>query len=287
MRKQNIVFLILASLFCLNILAWIAVYEIWQSRFLEVNFFDVGQGDAIFIVSPQGHQILIDAGPDSTILEKLAKEMPFWDRSLDIILLTHPERDHLRGLIEVLKRYQVDYIFWTGVVRDTFEWREWQKLIKFQKEKGAKVFIAQAGQKIMAGKIILNILYPLENLESQILKDSNDSSIVAKLIYGQNSFLFTGDIYKSGERKLIESRADINSDLLKVAHHGSKTSSAEEFIEKVLPEIAIIQVGKGNRYGHPHQEVLETLTKYGITILRTDQSGDIKIFSDGKNLIIK
>jgi competence protein ComEC len=287
MKKQNIVFLILASLFFLNILAWIAVYEIWQLRFLEVIFFDVGQGDAIFIVSPQGHQILIDAGPESTILEKLAKEMPFWDRSLDIIVLTHPEKDHLGGLIEVLKKYQVDYIFWTGVIRDTFEWREWQKLIEFQKEKGAKVFIAQAGQKIMAGKIILNILYPLENLQGQILKDSNDSSIVAKLIYGQNSFLFTGDIYKSGEKKLIESRADINSDLLKVAHHGSKTSSAEEFIEKVSPEIAVIQVGKDNRYGHPHQEVLETLTKYGITILRTDQSGDIKIFSDGKKLIVK
>jgi len=283
-RTTNFIFLIFGFLICLNILAWIAVYDLSQPRFLEVIFFDVGQGNAIFIETPQRHQILIDGGPDSAILEKLGENLPFWDRSLDLIILTHPDTDHLAGLIEVLKRYQVDFIFWTGVTRDTFKWREWQKLIEFQREKGAKVFIAQAGQKIIAAKTILDILYPLENLEGQTFKDIDNTSIVAKLIFWENSFLFTGDIYKSGERKLIESGADINSDVLKVAHHGSKTSSANEFIEKVSPQIAVIQAGKDNRYGHPHQEVLETLAKYDITILRTDQHSDIKIISDGKNL---
>jgi len=127
----------------------------------------------------------------------------------------------------------------------------------------------------------------LENLEGQTFKDSNNTSIVAKLVFGENSFLFTGDIDKSAEGKLIESGVAINSNVLKVAHHGSKTSTAEEFIREVFPEIAVIQAGKDNPYGHPHQETLETLTKYGINILRTDLDGDIKIFSDGENLKIK
>lgn len=283
MKKQNIISLILVSLFCLNILAWLAVYEISQPRFLEVNFFDVGQGEAIFIVSPQRHQILIDGGPDSTILEKLSKEIPFWDRSIDLIILTHPERDHLVGLIEVLKRYKVENILWTGVVRDTPEYKEWKRLIK---EEEAKIFIAKSNQEIkMTGLSPAHflILYPFENLEGQKFKDSNDTSIVAKLIFGKISFLFTGDISKLGERKMIEEKIDLDSDILKIAHHGSKTSSLEEFIKEVSPEIAVIQVGRDNHYSHPHPETLETLSKFGINVLRTDKDGDIKIISDRVN----
>ncbi len=285
-KSQNFLFSILATLFCLNVLAWVAVYELSQPRFLEVIFFNLGQGDAIFIETPKNHQILIDGGPTSAILEKLAKEMPFWDRTLDLVILTHPEKDHLAGLIEVLKRYKIDFILWTGVVRDTFEWREWQKLIDAQRKKGAELIVARAGQRISASKMVLDLFHPLENLAGQPLKDSNNTSLVAKLIYGQNSFLFTGDIYQSEEEKLIKAGFDIDSDLLKVAHHGSKTSSSEEFVAKVSPEIAVIQVGKDNKYGHPHSEVLETLAKYGIKILRTDQHGDIKIISDGISLKI-
>jgi competence protein ComEC len=282
-KAKNFVYSILGFLFFLNVLAWLAVYDLKGPQLLEVNFFDVGQGDAIFIEGPQRHQILIDGGPSSIILEKLAKEMPFWDRTIDLIILTHPERDHLFGLIEVLKRYKVENILWTGIIRDTPEFKEWEKLIE---NEGAKIFIAKSGQKI-ASEFSLDVLYPFENLEGQELKDSNNTSIVAKLIFGQNSFLFTGDAYQSAERELLTKEADIDSDVLKVAHHGSKTSSAEEFIEKVSPEIAVISVGKDNTYGHPHQEVLETLIKYGIRILRTDEQGDIKILSDSQKLKIK
>ena len=283
MKKQNTISLILGGLFCLNILAWIAVYEVSQPRFLEVNFFDVGQGDAILVVSPQRHQILIDGGPNSIILEKLGKEMPFWDRSIDLIILTHPEKDHLAGLIDVLKKYRVENILWTGVVRDTSEYKEW--LGSIQKEK-ANIFIANSGQKVIMPRTFLGILYPFENLEEQRFKDSNNTSIVAKLVFGQNSFLFTGDISKLAERELLAKGIDIDSDVLKVGHHGSKTSTAEEFIEKVSPELAIIQVGE-NHYGHPHPETLATLEKFGINILRTDLDGDIKIISDGINCKIK
>jgi len=280
LRRQRPGLFTLGVLFGLNILAWILVYDLKAARFLEVNFFDVGQGDAIFIETPQLHQILIDGGPTSIILEKLAKEMPFWDRTIDLIILTHPERDHIFGLIEVLKRYKVENILWTGVIRDTSEFKEWKKLIE---NEGAKIFIAKTGQKIKATRTVLVILYPFENLEGQELKDSNNTSIITKLIFGENSFLFTGDVYKSVERELLAKELDIDSDILKVGHHGSKTSSLEEFIKEVSPEIAVIQVGKDNLYGHPHPESLDTLEKYGIRVLRTDENGDIKIISNGKN----
>ncbi|GAH66398.1 unnamed protein product, partial [marine sediment metagenome] len=148
MRKgaREVSFFILGLLIFLNILAWLAVYDLNKPQSLEVNFFDVGQGEAIFIETPSRHQILIDGGPTSIILEKLGQEMPFWDRTIDLIILTHPEHDHLAGLIEVLKRYKVENILWTGTVRDTAEYKEWQRLIGDEREKeGAQIKIAQSG----------------------------------------------------------------------------------------------------------------------------------------------
>lgn len=286
MKNKNPLFSILGFLVFSNLIAWITVFDLVKVRFLEVIFFDVGQGDAGFIETPQRHQILIDGGPGSVILEKLGKSMPFYDRTIDLIILTHPEFDHLSGFNEVLKKYRVENILWTGIVRDTAEYKEWKKLIEEEK---AKIFIAKAGQKILwesETNNYMEVLYPFENLEGKVLEDSNNTSIISKLVFGENSFLFTGDSYKDLERDLIEKGANIDSDVLKIAHHGSKTSSSEEFIAKVSPEIAVISVGRENKYGHPHQEVLDTLTKYGIRILRTDENGDIKIISDGKNYAI-
>lgn len=284
MRRKRDFLVVMGILFVSNILAWLAVYDLSKSEFLEVTFFNIGQGDAIFIETPQGHQILIDGGSGSTILEKLGEEMPFWDRSIDLIILTHPERDHMAGLLEVLKRYKVENILWTGVLRDTSEFKEWLRLIEEEK---AKIFIAQTNQRIIAAETVFEILFPFEDLEGQVFKDSNNTSIIAKLVFGQNSFLFTGDSYKSVERKLIDRGLNIGSDILKVGHHGSKTSSAPEFIERVLPEIAVISVGANNNYGHPHPETLETLEKYGIKILRTDEQGDIKILCNSQSLKLK
>lgn len=282
---------ILIGLFFLNVLAWLGAYGFSQSRLLEINFFDVGQGDATFIESPWRHQILIDGGPSSNISEKLAREMPFWDRNIDLIVLTHPEKDHMAGLIEVLKRYKVKNILWTGVLRDTAEFKEWQNLIEEEQEKdGARIKIAKAGAKIIfSGKEErtgqIEVLYPFEDLEGKIVKDSNDTSLVLKLSFEENSFLFTGDISKSVEKRLLAAGTDVSADVLKIAHHGSKTSSGQEFIERVSPGISIIPAGRNNSYGHPHQEVLEVLKKYATTIFRTDINGDIKIISDGKNYV--
>ena len=257
-----------------------------------MTFFDVGQGDAAFVEMPGRKQILIDGGPNGQIiLEKLGREMPFWDRTIDLVILTHPERDHMAGLLEVLKKYKVENILWTGVARDTAEYKEWQKLIK---EEEAKIIIAKSGLRIfggptslqIGGRSDLGIIYPFESLEGKQLKDSNDTSIIAKLTFGQISFLFTGDATQSVEGQLLRLAEQlIDSDVLKVGHHGSKTSTSKEFVEAVSPEIAVISVGKDNKYGHPRQEVLDNLD--GIRILRTDLNGDIKIVSNGNAYWLK
>jgi competence protein ComEC len=284
-ENERFVLFILGFLFLANFFAWIVVFDLRNHRFLEVNFFDVGQGDAIFIETPQGHQILIDGGPSPKIIEKLVKEIPFWDRSIDLIILSHPEKDHVTGLLEVLKRYKVENILWTGIVRNIPEYKEWLNLI--EKEK-ANIKIAKAGKKIFCKKCQwkIEIFYPFENLEGMEFEDSNNTSIVSKLIFENSSFLFTGDISKDIEESLTLTPFNLNSKVLKVAHHGSKNSSSEKFLEKVSPELAVISVGE-NKYGHPHKETLEILEKYGIRILRTDREGDIKVFSDGNTLKIK
>lgn len=280
---------ILALLVCFNILAWYGVWNINSQKFLEIVFFDIGQGDAIFIQTSQKHQILIDGGPDSTILEKLTREMPYYDRTIDLIILTHSEHDHIAGLIEVLKSYKVENVLWTAVAHSAKENQKWRDLI--EKEK-TNIIIAQAGQKIIIEsdkqeQIYFEILWPFDSLEEKEMKNINNTSIVSRLVFKNNSFLFTGDIFKSIEKKLIKNEIFLDSDVLKIGHHGSKTSSSLEFIQAVSPEIAVIQCGRNNRYGHPHKETLAILEKFDIIVLRTDKEKDIKIISDGNNLRLK
>lgn len=272
---KRIIKFILGILVFLNIIAWTAVFHLSQPGVLKVVFFDVGQGDSIFIETSERFQVLIDGGPDLTVLEKLAQEMPFYDRTIDLLILSHPEKDHLFGLLEVLKRYKVKNILWTGVVRETAEWKEWKNLIE---EERAEIKIAQSGQEIILQEeplILFNILYPFDNLDGKEFKDSNDTSIVANLVFADNSFLFTGDITKKTEQELVAQDVYLNSKVLKIAHHGSKTSSSEEFLEAAASEVAVLSVGE-NKYGRPSPEVLARLEKFGIEILITRESGNIK-----------
>lgn len=280
-NKENRILVVLMVLFCFNILAWLTVFDLDRQGSLEVNFFDVGQGDAIFIETPGNQQILIDGGSGSAVLEKLGEEMPFWDRTIDLLILTHPHEDHLSGLIKVLENYEVENVLWTGVLMETSIFEKWQEAIK-----EAKVYIAQSGQKVISGKAVLEIIYPFENLEDQKIKEVDNTSIVVRLIFGNNFFLFTGDAFQSVEKQLVEKGIFIESDILKVGHHGSETSSGQDFVEEVSPEVAVISVGKNNKYGHPNQETLDTLVKYGIRIFRTDEQGDIKIISNSKNYAV-
>jgi competence protein ComEC len=285
--SKKIILIFAGFLLVLNIFVWQEIFALSGSRNLKVNFLNVGQGDSAFIQTPENHQILIDGGPSSTVLVKLAKNMPFWDKEIDLVILTHPESDHMQGLLDVLQRYKADYILWSGVKKTAAEYDEWVKVLAYQKSIGAKIIIAKSGQEIKAGNVLINILYPFESLEGKDMKNtSNDSCVVSKLLFGKNSFLFTGDISSVAEKELVNSGENILSDVLKVAHHGSKYSTSDLFLQGVKPKIAVISVGAKNTYGHPTPETLQRLADFGVKTLRTDQNGDITIISNGNNLKI-
>jgi competence protein ComEC len=255
-----------------------SLFVIWQSYTgkLEIVFFDVGQGDSAFIETPSGFQVLVDGGPTSVVLDKLGQKMPFYDKTIDLIVLSHPDSDHLTGLLDVLKRYEVKNVLWTGVIEKTAEFDEWKKLLK---EEGANIIIAQAGERLILQNnplIYLDVLYPFEDLEGNEPSEPNDTSVVSRLIYNNNSFILVGDISQKIEKQLIEKYGNqLDSDILKVAHHGSKYSSSREFIEAVSPNDAVISVGE-NIWGHPTPETLQRLQNFGINVLITKEKGDIK-----------
>ncbi|TSC94223.1 MAG: hypothetical protein CEN87_574 [Parcubacteria group bacterium Licking1014_1] len=284
MKNKYLLFLA-GFLLLLNIFAWKEIFDLAGSNNLKVYFLDVGQGDSFFIETPQFHQILIDGGPDSTIVKKLQDLMPPQDRSIDLVILTHPEKDHMQGLIEVLQRYKINYILWTGVARDISEYQKWIEVLTEEQKQGAEIITAYSGQSVKAGSASIDILYPFENLSGKELKNSNDSSVVFRLVFGENEFLFTGDITNKTEEGFLSNSFNLQSDVLKVSHHGSKYSTSEDFLKSVNPEIAVISVGK-NSYGHPTSEVLQRLEDFGIKVLRTDKDGDIEIVSDGENINI-
>ncbi len=278
-NRQKIFLYILGALFLGAVLVWSAV---WQSgtasitgqlggqNKLKVDFFDVGQGAATLIEAPNRNRVLIDGGPGSQILNKLGRAMPFFDREIDVVILTHPDSDHLNGLIDVLKKYKIGEVVDPCLAEPQANYQEFLRLIE---EKKINHLCAQAGQRIkLSEDVVLDILFPFESLEGVSLKNTNDSSIVAKLSYGQNKILLTGDAEQKTEIQLINKQIDLGVQILQVGHHGSKTSTSAEFIQAVKPEIAVIQVGKDNRYGHPHQDVLDRLKN--IKIFRTDLDGD-------------
>ena len=285
--KPKYLLIFAGFLFLLDILLWTEVFDLNKNQNLKVNFLDVGQGDSIFIETPQHHQILIDGGPDSSALGKLPYFMPNFDRTIDLVILSHPEKDHMQGLIDILQRYKADYILWTGVKKQDPEYYAWTDVLTKQKNRGAEIIIAEYVQRIIAGNVFIDTLYPFEKIEGQELKSSaNDTCVVSYLAFGKNSFLFTGDISAGLEKKLAGSGINLVSDVLKVAHHGSKYSTSEEFLQNVNPEIAVISVGAKNSYGHPTPETLQKLEKFGIKIFRTDKDGTIEVSSDGNNITI-
>lgn len=281
--KSNLKLFFLLALAISASVIWYAVFYFEAHQNLLVTFFDVGQGDAIFIEVPNGNQIMIDGGPGDVILGKLGRIMPFWDRSIDVLILTHPHADHLDGLLEVLKRYNVGIVLTSGAEHSIPEYQEWADLLKV---KTIKVVIARSGQRVdMGSGVILNVLSPFEDFSGKSPKNPHDATLVSRLSHGENSILLMGDAEKSLEYRLLFEY--LKSNILKVGHHGSKTSTSEEFLLAVSPEFAVIQVGRKNRYGHPTQEVLDRLASVGAKILRNDLDGDVIMESDGFSYQIK
>jgi competence protein ComEC len=277
---------LLAGLALAAILAWLAVAQLPDGR-LHVTFLDVGQGDATLITTPGGRQILVDGGPSpSALTSALGREMPFWDRSLDLVVMTHGDADHITGLAEVLARYRVGVWLDNGLPDDDATYLECQSLLA---ELGVPRHTTRAGDRLDLGSgIALDVLHPPQGPALASSASANDSSLVLRLVWRQASFLFTGDVEATGEDQLLASGQVLASDVLKVAHHGSSGSSTTGFLSAVAPDFAIISVGADNRFGHPAQAVLERLAQLGDpAVLRTDEKGTVEFTTDGQRLWVR
>lgn len=271
----------------LSILAFIighALVRESQAGGLRVSFLDVGQGDAIFIEAPSGRQVLIDAGKNRSVVRQLSKHMPWYDRSIDVVIATHPDADHIGGLPDVLSRYRVGLIIESSVRdEDGADAIAYEKAATVEAAAGAERLVAERGQVIDLGDgARIEILFPDRAVPSI---ETNTGSIVARLVYGETVFMLTGDAPKAIEEFLV--RLDgkaLKSDVLKAGHHGSRTSSSLSFVGFVSPEYAIYSRGCDNTYGHPHDEVKETFAKLEIPTLDTCENGTITFVSDGKTV---
>ncbi len=247
--------------------------------FLFISFLNIGQGDAIFIQAPNGKQIMVDSGPDKIVLRELGKIMPMFDRTIDAILITNPDKDHIGGFIPIMQRYKVDYIIEPGTISKTDTYETVENLAK---EKGIQEIYARRDMNIMLdenNKVYLRILFPDRNVEKLT---TNDGSIIMKLVYGKTSVLLEGDAPQNIERYLLSlNKGELDSDILKIGHHGSRTSTDIDYVKAVSPDYAVISLGEDNSYGHPHKETINTLSSLNIPILRTDLDGRISFVSDG------
>lgn len=279
---------------------------------LHIVFCDVGQGDGAYIRFPDGRDMVVDGGPDNKILNCLSNHMPFWDRHINIVVMTHPQKDHFFGLISVFDRYQVDYFVRSDVDNTT---ESYVSLLKTVKDRGVLVRYVTTGERIDIGHTSLSLLWPSSE---QIAKgkavqvaqamqagpagpvhgnasntlgistqlppgDLNDYCLVFDLHYGTFDALFTGDADSRVEGNYVGQKlADDTLEVLKVPHHGSRTGMTEEFVQWLHPKLSVISVGK-NSYGHPSSEALKLLADIGSRVLRTDKEGDIEVISDGTN----
>ncbi len=290
-RRAKIKLLVLAVLLFACLISVLALNREDRGGKLKVAFLNIGQGDAILIEAPSGNQILVDGGPGRSVLRELGKVLPFYDRSIDVVLATHPDADHIGGLPDVLSKYKVDLYIESGANHDTKLFAGLNSKIENLNQANSKKRIekleARKGMIVDLGSgAKLEILFPAIDPSEM---ESNGASIVARLVYGENEFLLTGDSPIAIENYLVNYVGPeyLESDVLKAGHHGSRTSTSAAFVSAVSPEFVVISAGKENKYGHPHQEVLDILNNFGTKILRTDLNGRIIFESNGVNLELK
>jgi len=277
-------YILVGALAAVTLAIWIAVFAEQRTGVLTVAVMDVGQGDAIYIQSPTGVEILVDGGPDSSVLRELPTLMQPFDRSLDAVIETHPDADHIAGLVDIFMRYNVGAFIEPGVPKDT---ATFVALINEVEEKDTPHLIARRGMRLDLGRgAVLEVLYPDVDVSTLSPSKANDGGVVMRLTYGEATMLLTGDISSKVETQLIKlDDSVLDIDLLKVGHHGSRTSTSDAFVKAVTPAAAIISVGGDNRYGHPTQDVLKTLSSNNVKTLRTDEEGTIVFTSNGGEFV--
>lgn len=285
LRLKKIKLIALGILAVAAFLVWSAYFSFSPNNDLKVAFFDVGQGDSALIETPNRNKIIIDGGPDNSVLAKIGRYFSFFEKAVDILIITHPDSDHLAGAVEIAKNYNVGLIIVNGKQCASSLCGEFEKIIK---QKNIKVISSAKGQEMDLGRgVKINILMPASQTAGAAKKeDDNNSSIISLLSFGKDSFLFLGDAEIKEELALIENFPDLKAEVLKVAHHGSKNSANDLFLEKINPKFSVISAGAKNTYGHPHIKTLEALKKIGSEIFRTDLGGDIKFISNGEGVAL-
>jgi len=254
---------------------------------LHISFLDVGQGDAI-LIQKGNQQVLVDGGPSPQAISLgLGSKMPFWDRTIDLVILTHPSADHVTGLVEVLQRYEVKQVLYPDLDFESDIYDEWLRVIE---EKDIEHTLAQAGQQIDLGEgVVIKVLNPQTPLLTGTDSDIDNNGVVLHISMGEMSFLLTADTMCQAEWELIARRANLTSTVLKVGHHGSDTSTSLEFLAVVDPQLSVISVGAENRFGHPSDEVITRLEERigSENIYRTDEHGTIEFITNGKRLWVR
>lgn len=272
---MGVVLLVLLSF---TAVVWYAAIREDRQGALSVTFLDVGQGDSIFIDTPSGRQVIIDGGPDTSVLRELSHVMPWYDRSIDVLVATHPDADHISGLIDVLARYKIGLIVQSSVLGSS---AMWNTLVKKMGDEGAEIHTAQRGQIIALGKdTYLEILFPDRSVPHL---ETNTGCVVARLVYKNTSFMLPCDSPTAVEQYLVRLDGEaLRSVVLKAGHHGSKTSSSPLFVGYVDPQYAVYSRGCDNTYGHPNQETIDTYARFNIPTLDTCTDGAITFVSDGE-----
>ncbi len=257
------------------------IYFALGDGFLHVTFLEIGQGDSVLVRTPHGQNILIDGGPERTVAERLDEELPFWDYTIDYLILTHADSDHLTGLIDVLRRYEVSAVLTSAQFSTNPTYQVFLEEIQTQK---IPVQIISADDDIfLEENLVWNTIYPLDEIFDNS-KNLNNQSVVGRLVYGQTSFLFTGDVEAEGEFEMFTAGQPLRSNVLKLSHHGSYTGNTELFLKTVAPDFTVVSAGKNNRYGHPDRRVLQTCEDLDLEVLRTDELGSLHFISDGKTV---
>ena len=272
---------LLLVLLILGVVAWLVpqLSRVSDGRqpYLTVTFLNIGQGDSILIETPDGVQALIDGGADTAILRELPAALPWFDRTLDLVLGTHSDKDHIGGLVDVLKRYTISTVVTTENTGETTTASAYHKALTVE---GAEVHMARAGQVYQLGASTTLAVFSPAGDPSML--ETNTASIVTQLRYGAIEFMLTGDAPIGIEQYLVTAYgAQLESEVLKLGHHGSKTSTSDEFFEAVSPQYAVVSAGKGNRYGHPAPEVVARIAAHDIPLLSTIDSGRITFATDG------
>jgi len=270
-----------------TILVWVAFLNMPDDK-LHVSILDVGQGDAILIQTPNRQDILIDGGPSPQAISlELGKKLPFWDKTIDLVILTQPQADHVTGLIEVLKKYKVPQVMEPETAYNSVTYQQWLKSVN---DSEAKHETGHAGQEVNLGNgIKIEVLHPSSPLLQDTSDDIDNNDMVLRLSWNEISFLFTADIGREAEWYLVAQRANLKSTVLKVAHHGSRTSTSPEFLAVVNPEVAAISVGANNRFGLPNSEIEDRLTERvgSDRLYLTSTHGTIEFITDGERLWLK